>query len=486
MDILQTIIGSLSKEESRSYKLFIQRTNAGEDRKDGRLFDLVKQQYPDYDEELILKKLYAKEEKNSLYRLKNRVLEDLGKTLTLLYFNEEDARSVLHLISLGIHFRKKNLTKVAFYYLGKAEKRAQVLSDFQLLDLIYSEFIHLSHDTMLVNPEEYIRKRKENQEQLEQVRQIDDILAAIIYRIQASQNLGGTDTKILEVLQKTVNDFARDKSTRYNPVLRQKIYESVSKILLQKNDFRSLETYLEKTYVEFVDDRLFSKNNHETKLQMLTYMANSRFKLGMYKESLEAAEILHSAMKEYDKLLYDKYLAFYYNVLVINYSQIQIHKAIATLNEAKDHPVIKKLPIYDVFIHLNLAVTHFDIREYKTALKHLLKLTMGEKFAAFDPGFRYKVGIVELMIRLESGDQEYVLHKLGQLRKDFSKQYRDPALKRDREILEIIAALAETQSLRFDKTLREKIRRFLKNHPDASSDIIHYNNWLNWKLDPVE
>src|SRR3990170_930533 len=104
MDVLQSIIGSLSKEESRSYKLFINRTNAGEDRKDGQLFDLIKQQYPDYDEEKILYKLYSGKDKNSLYRLKNRVLEDLSKTITLFYFSEDATNTVLYQISLAIHF----------------------------------------------------------------------------------------------------------------------------------------------------------------------------------------------------------------------------------------------------------------------------------------------------------------------------------------------------------------------------------------------
>ncbi len=484
MDVLQTIIGSLNKEESRSYKLFINRTNSGDDRKDGQLFDLIKHQYPDYDEEKILAKLYGKTDKNSLYRLKNRVLDDLAKTITLFYFNEDDTNTVLYHISLAIHFRRKGLSKVAFYFLGKAEKRAVMLNSLQLLDLIYSEFIQLSHETMQVNPELYIRKRKENQEKLEQVRQIDDILAAIIYRIQVSQNLGGSDSKILEVLQKTVDDFIKDKNTRKNPLLRLKIYESVSKILLQQNNFASLEKYLMKTYLEFVDDRLFSRNNHDTKLQMLTYLANSRFKLGMYKQSLESAEILHTAMKEFDRALYDKYLAYYYNVLVINYSQIEIRKAILTLNEAKDNPIIKKLPVYDVFIHLNLAVTHFDIGEYKTSLKHLVKLTLGERFPALDESFRYKVAIVELMIRYETGDTEYVLHRGVQIRKDFPKLYKDPSLRREREILDLIPVLAETQNLRFDTPLRKRLQKFLKTQADSSSDIINYNNWIHAKLNP--
>ncbi len=484
MNILQSIIGALNKEESRNYKLFINRTNPGEDRKDVLLFDLIKKQYPDYKEDSIALKLYGKEDKNALYRLKNRVLEDLSKSISLFYFNEDDVNAVLYQTALSMHFRRKGMAQVAFYYLGKAEKRALGLENLQLLDLIYSEFIRLSHETLLVNPEEYILKRKENREKLDQLRQIDDVLAAVIYRIQISQNLGGSDTQILDVLQKTVLDFADDKSVRKNPALRFKIYESVSKILLQRNDFDSLERYLHRTFDEFTAEALFSRNNHNIKLQMLTYFANSQFKLGKYEESLASAAKLLAAMKEYDGFLQDKYLAYYFNTLVINYSQMDIRKAIDTLNEAKDNPVIKKLPVYNVFIFLNLAVTHFDIREFKASLKHLLKLTMSDSFAALDESFRFKVAIVELMIRYELEDHEFVLHKLAQVRKEFPKQCKNPDFKREREILDLFPSLIESTGVRHDVPLKRKIDKFLKTRTDSSSDIINYNNWLKSKLRP--
>lgn len=479
---MQTIIGSLSKEEARNYKLFINRTHPGESRKDALLFDLVKKQYPGYDEAVIQRKLYGKEDKNALYRLKNRVLDDLSKSTTLHYFNRDDVRRILYLIALALHFRSKGLAKVAFYFLGKAEKKAVSDENHQLLDLVYSEFIKLSHETLAVNPEEYIRKRKANNEKLESLRQIDDILAAIIYRIKISQNLGGANSRILSVLQKTVSDFSKDSGLKKNPALRFKIYESVSRILLQKNDFASLEKYLYKTFEEFTKERLFSRNNHDIKLQMLTYLANSLFKNENYQESLKVAQKLRSAMEEYDRMLYDKYLGYYYNTLVINYSQTDVRKAIVTLNEARDNPVIQKLPIYDVFIHLNLAVTHFDVGEYKTALKNLVRFTMSASFQNLDVAFRLKVSIVELMIRFELDDHEYVLHRIQQVRKDFHRLLRGNEFRREKMFLELFPGMIASPGLRRDAVMRKKIGKFLAGNRDTSSDIINYNNWLRTRI----
>ena len=64
MNILQKIIATLNKEESRFYKLFAGRTNSKKERKDILLFDYIKQHKEDYNESFISKKLY-KDNKNA-------------------------------------------------------------------------------------------------------------------------------------------------------------------------------------------------------------------------------------------------------------------------------------------------------------------------------------------------------------------------------------------------------------------------------------
>ena len=68
MNILFEIINSLNKEESRFYKLYAGRTNGVGDRKDMLLFDFIKQNGEEYDEQIISKELYQNN-KNSFYQL---------------------------------------------------------------------------------------------------------------------------------------------------------------------------------------------------------------------------------------------------------------------------------------------------------------------------------------------------------------------------------------------------------------------------------
>ncbi|MDQ3046564.1 MAG: hypothetical protein M3R27_03380 [Bacteroidota bacterium] len=480
MNILQDIIGSMTKEESRGFKLFIYRTEKSGDRKDELLFDLIKKQYPDYDEEKVLKRLYDSEEKNALYRLKNRLLDDISKSLSLHYFQANEYNLVLNSLLLSRLFQSKGQASIAAHYLNKALRKANDNELLEWLDIIYGEFIRLSHETLEINPEEYISKRKENRSKLNKVQEIDDILAALIYRIRVSQNFAGQNTEILKLLQSTVNDFAKSKDVKNSPVLRFKIYQSVSRILLQQQDFKSLEKYLLKTFDEFTKEKLFTKVNHDTKLQMLTYLINSLFKNKKVDLSLEYAEKLRVAMNEFGKLLFDKYLFYYYNSLVINYSVKDIDKAIETLHEARANASIKKLSVYSVFVYLNLAVLNFEKKNFREALKNLVKPMTQDAFKHLDEAWHLKLSVFELMIRYELEDMDYLEHKIGRMKKDYAVLLRKTEYIRQKQMIKILEMMMVSEGIKKDKQLLKNIDPLLEEATDT--DIINYSGWLKSKI----
>jgi hypothetical protein len=487
MNILQQIIGTMSKEDQRSFKLFINRTGPGTERKDEQLFDLIRKMYPGYEEDRIQQKLYGKDDKNALYRLKNRLLEDISKSTTLQYYNEHEYNHVLYNIALTRLYASKGQHEVAFFYLGKAERAAGTHEYYELLDLIYSERIRLSHETLEINPEEYITRRKVNRDKLAKVQEIDDILAALIYRIKTTQLFSGKkNTRILDILQGTVNDFSKDKDLKKSPVLRFRIYHALSRILLQREDYGSLEKYLLKTYAEFSREGLFNKNNHDTKLQMLTYLVNSLFKNNKHELSLAYGEKLKEAMNAFDRLLYDKYLFFYYSAQVINYSVKDLDKAIRILNEARENPVIRKVPMQVAFIYLNLSVTYFDKQDFKTSLRNLVKLMMDDSYKKLDASFRLKVAVVELLLRYELGDIDYLEHRTKQIRKEFDELVRAKDHQRDFDLIAILILMINSGDVARDKKINEKVSEFILKYGAPANDIIVYNTWLRSKCGKVK
>lgn len=481
MKTLQQIIGMMNKEEVRHLKLFMSRTNAGDDRKDVELFDYIRQHSEDYDETKIQEKLYGPRDKNALYRLKNRLLEDIGKSLTLQYIDESDFNQVVHQLLLSRLFLSKSQSQVAFHYLQRAEKKAAISENPELLDLVYGEYVRFSQETLEINPTEYIRKRKTNREQLNRLQEIDDVLAEVVYKVRTTQNFTGQDYRIIETLRKKVNEFSRQKATRNSSLLRFKIYQSLSRILLQKQDFVLLEKYLEQTFEEFSKEGLFNRNNHDTKLQLLTYLANAQFKNLKYEQSIATAARLKSAMDEFGGLLHDRYLLFYYNILANNYTIRNKDKAIEILNEAASNAVIKKLPFYLTLI-LHLTVVYFDNGNYKQAIRSLIKLTMEPGFATLDRMLRMKIAVAELIIRYELGDIDVLERRLDQVKKEFADLLRTREGKRQQEMLTVLAMMSASTSVRRDKNIRKKILRITSAPAAKANDVIDYNAWLNGKL----
>ena len=481
MNTLQQIIASMNKEEVRHLKLFMGRTNAGSDRKDIELFDYIRQRPEEYDEAKIQSKLYGTADKNALYRLKNRLMEDIGKSLALQYSDESDFNQVAINLQLARHFLGISQFQLALHYLGKAEKRARSVENHELLDLIYSEYIRYSQETLGVNPAEYIRKRKENREDLNRLQEIDDILADVVYKVRTTQNFTGQDYRIIENLRKRVSGFSPKKSTTKSIQLRFKIYHSLSRILLQKHDFVSLEKYLLDTLSEFTKEKLFNRNTHDTRLQMLTYLANAQFKNQKTTQSLETANKLKAAMSEYGGLLHDKYLFFYYNILVINYSDKDRNKAIEVLNEIKENAVIMKQPHYHVFIYLNLTVLYFDNLNYKQALRSLVRLTMEDGYQNLDVLLRMKITVAELIIRYELRDEEFLEKRIEQVKKEFGEQLKSKEGKRHLEMLSLLRDFASADSILRNKPLQKKIKTFLEKQSNTVGDLINYNNWLKTK-----
>lgn len=482
MDILNQIIISLNKEDIRHFKLLANRTNADKERKDLLFFDYIRQSADNYDEEKIIKKLYGNSDKNTFYRLKNRLIEDIGKSLLMLHCDKQESLHVLNLLSLARYFFSKNNFKPALYYLKKAEKKAIEQENFEILELIYSDFIKLSHETVNINPEIYIHKRQDNSRQLDALKQIDDVLAAVRYRMKVSQNFSEKQNPILQLLQKTINKYGKDNKISQSPKLRFNIYSAVSQVLLQRRDYATLEIYLSDTYKAFSKEGLFNKENHNIKLQMLTYLTNTFFKNKKLNESLKYADKLKAGMEEYSRLLYEKYLFFYHNALVINYSVLDKDKAIKILEELKNNKTLASSTFYGIFIHLNLAVLWFDKKQHKNSIRCLSQLYIHESYKNADISLKLKIAAAELIIRYESGDNEFTEHRIGQVRKEFKELLEKHENEREKELIEIVELMNNTQKLKDNKTLVKKAKNFIQKGNKIGlddSEIIKYNEWIN-------
>lgn len=479
MDILNQIICAMRKEEIRHFKLYAARTNDEETRKDIALFDEIHRKREKYDEQKIAFQLYE-DNKNAFYRLKNRLLEEVSKSLWMQHIEREAEGFGLYLYSLAKwHFKEKR-TEVALYFLKKAEKQATQSENYDILDLVYHLYIQFSVETTQVNPAEYIVLRKKNRQKMELLAEIDDLLASIIYQIRTSFNIL-KDQNLLQELQQKVAIFTQENDISASKKLRFKIYDALIRILLQKNEFHSMETYLLQTFEEFSKEKLFDKENHETKLNMLTYLVNTLYKNEKYELSLAYNDRLKSEMEEFHGLYLEKYRIFYYNALVNNYSFLDKEKAIVILLEMKDMIQKAENNFNRISVYLNLALMYFYTHQFRKTLRYLNELYAWENYKKTDEGLRLQTEIFEVVARFENNEGEWLKQRIQKLRKTFSKRLKQVEYEQDTSFLNMMQTICTlSESENGEREIAVVKQQFLQNYPQntVNPSIFDYVAWL--------
>ena len=472
---LDTIVQSLSKEEVRFFKLFLKRTD-NKNRKDVDLFDYMKKKKCDFTTKDVLKKLETNP--NNYYQIKNRLYHELNNSMVWQHIWKDNQSKSFSFVLLSRVYKNKGELELAFHYLKKAENEAIDSELYEILSIVYTETIQLSHELISIDVDHYIELKRNNIKILSEIDEMDLLLAKIMYDIRTKQNFGKSDISLFKLIKRKYVKISKENNLVNSARFRIKLFKMYSRLLLQERDYQSLEKFLIESNNEFEKDKLFDRSNHNEKLTLLTYLTNCLYKTKQYKQSLKYAELLLISMKEYDSFLYDKYLFYYYNMLVLNYAKTDKKKALDYLNKASKNEVIKKLPSYTSFIYLNKSLIYFHEDNFIAAKKNMSRLILQEDFILLDKAFQLKILIADILIRFKNGQHD-IIQKIEDIRKNHQQLLLDEECVRDREIINIISKKINHDDIVDDK---KRILSYMSDYDSEDLDIISYNLWLKNNL----
>ena len=472
---LDTIVQSLSKEEVRFFKLFLKRTD-NKNRKDVDLFDYMKKKKGDFTTEDVLKKLETNP--NNYYQIKNRLYHELNNSMVWQYIWKDNQSKSFSFVLLARVYKDKGELELAFHYLKKAKKEAIDSELYEILSIVYTETIQLSHELISIDVDKYIALKRENILILSEIDEVDLLLAKVMYDIKTKQNFGKADLSLFKLIKRKYVKISKENNLVNSARFRIRLFKMYSRLLLQERDYQSLEKFLIESNNEFEKDKLFDRSNHNEKLTLLTYLTNCLYKTKKHKESLKYAELLLISMKEYDSFLYDKYLFYYYNMLVLNYAKTDKKKALIYLNKASKNEVIKKLPSYTSFIYLNKSLIYFHEDNFIDAQKNMSRLILQEDFILLDKAFQLKILIADIIIRFKNGKHD-IIDKIKDIRRNHKQLLLDEEYVRDREMINIISKKINHEDIVDDK---KRILSYMSDYDSEDLDIISYNIWLRNNL----
>lgn len=433
------------------------------------------------DDLVVRKKVYSGKDagQSSYYRMKNRLVELINIYLNDIEFANHNTTDISNYLNLYKIFFQKGNYKLAKYYLEKAEAQAHASEQFEYLEIIYGLYIQLGKETLYEDPAVYIEKRKANSQMLDKIRQIDDILAVISYRLKVTQNLGER-LNISKEVNKTISKFSTDQELLNSVQFKFKMYKTISQIFVQQKEFVELEKYLTETYEDFEKNKLFNKNTHDTKIEILIYILNALLLLRKFPQALSFSEKLHEALMQYDRALFKKYIYFYYQVRIVAYSTINPDKAIETINEIINNKSIITNPYYSLLNYSSLVRLYYLKGSYNQTIRTLQKIHIHEFYEKADISLKVPLAFLELITRIDMSDFDSFEYRLPQLKaslKNEWKNFEGP----ERNILPLIEMIGTDPEFIKNKKLKEKVREFITSGAGVT-ELFNYNVWLTNKL----
>jgi len=485
MDLLNEMILLMDKHAARQFKIYSGGESDDIQRKDHYLFDNIRRLGEKYDDEKVFKKLYAGTDKNAWYRLKGRLITDISQSVFMHQHQNNDNMLCFYFTALAYYYESVNAPRVALYFFKKGEDKAKEIENYGLLDVIYSQLTKLSREIPSLNPELYIKKRKENRVLLNRLSEVEDILAVFEYQMNTSQNLAGNTTLIPELLDSMLNEYTKDEELKQSPKVQFGIYFIVSHILLQNKNYPALTEYLVSTYDSFTEKKFFNKSNHQHKLQMLAWIANSTVANRDYQLSLKYAEILNEEMQAFEKIHYDLFEYFYYSIRILNYSKINPEKAISLLQEMSKIKSVQQNAYNAAFALLNLAEMYFTQKHFKQAIFTLNKTYGHDGFKSIDKYVQLRINIGELMIRFDMKEYEFIAYRIKQLYKDYKEFLSKPEAAKEIEFMQLIQKAAESPGTLRKPEFRAEALKYLETYSNEWTKeevLFRYNEWLEMKL----
>jgi hypothetical protein len=487
LDILEKVIVNLTSDEVRRFKILSNRFKAEDEKKLIVLFDLVRSDKYGDEEQSIVKELYTlnnAQTRNRYYRLRNKLLENIEKSLTFYHFKYKDSIHAYYDIQLSIMFRERGGYQLAQYFLKKAEKKARELDQFHILEQIYHEYTQLAMKDIELDIEEVLARRRSNLEKVRILRRNSEALAIITQQLKAS-NFAREKASILELLEKTKKNVEASADIFHSTEGKIQLFRTVSALLLQKEAYGQLVTYAETAIHELESNHQFNNDNHADRLFMRLWLINALFKTCDFVRTEEQLRIFEGEMVMYKKQNYYTYLFNYTNV------RTNVLKCLGRNDEAgvliRQNLLVRELRSDAenlAHLTLDLADHQFLSRDFAAAAATIADLKKLEGYDLLSDQARMFLDVFEMVVQLELEKYDFPAQAFLSLKKNYRKLLKQPSHERVTLFVELLIKVAA--SLEKGKTPALKaqfgrLQELFRENEHGSNEILLYDLYLQAK-----
>ena len=485
MDKLQELVNTLSEDDKKEFRIFINRQKSKKQRKDLDLFELIAEQTPPKE---IQSKLYQTPNKVAYHTLRKRLLKHLTDFIVLKQIDHDTTAtsSISGLISLSSYLFKNQSDELGWRFLNKAEQTAIENEQHELLNNIYLLQLEQSESEFAPDVEEIYTKWKNNKKLVDENEKVS-IAYNFIKREINEVILKGKNKDLNKIIDDLLKKYGINDLVFQRPEILYKVLDLTRRVMLSKKDFYNFEPYVIRMYNELIAQHGFSKKNHFYKIHILYMIAHILYRNRRFGASNEYLKQMNDSMLAYNKAYFKKFYPKYIMLSAANFSYLNQNNKSITILEDISSSTLKKLPVEDQLnIKMNLIIYYGNAENYKESNKISHSINHSDKWLTKKMGIEWglKKNMIDIMIQYELENFEIALNKIRAFERSFSSLFKHPLYARAHLFIQKVKTIINTPQIIKDNNFIEEVISSLVKIPSEQEDLqaMAYYSWLKAKM----
>lgn len=457
MDALVELAGLLTSTDKKLFRQFLQRKNKRSDVKNLQLLDLI-----ETDDIISLNKLYdSKKNKDAYHALRKRLQDNLLLFLSQKTFesNHSDTYDALRLVVVGRFLLENDVSKTAFKCLDKAERLAEHLEQFNLLNELLLLKLQYAHLPEAENLEALTARFLQNQSHMQREAKLAMAYSFLRQELQEIHLKG----KIINLTTLMITTIRKYKISTQDLMT----YKFIYQILFTANEYAAIQQNygLIEHYINRANRFMQSETDKKQSylfyhISILYFLANFHLRRRNFAKSaahLKETMDLMLTDSRYHSLFYLRYQLL--SALGLYFTG-SAHDAMVVLREslyATKH-TSKPEDIEDLRICLAMCLALCNDR---ASLKQLTQLTRTDAWYEKKMGMLWTIrkNLMEILVQAQFSNIELAMSRLN----SFRRRYKKYLLKTSEERVLLFLSLVEKYLLKPDVAFETAYRKTVLN-----------------------
>lgn len=476
MDSLSELINLLNSNDKIVFKQFLQRKNKRADVKNLQLFNLI-----ETDDINSLKKLYKPQKNNDAYHaLRKRLQDNLLLFLSQKTFESthSDTYDALRLVVVGRFLLENDVAKIAFKCLDKAERLAEHLEQFNLLNELLLLKLQYAHLPEAENLEALTVRFMQNQLLMQREAKLNMAYAFLRQELQEIHMKG----KIVNLTTLIITTIRKYKIS----VQELMTYKSIYQILFIANEYAAIqqnygliERYINRTN-QFIQGQAHKKQSYLFyHISILYFLANFHLRRKDFAKSASYLKEMIDLMamdSRYYALFYLRHqLLVALNLFFTGFAD----DAIALLQKSLSNTNNRSKPedIEDLRICLAMFLA---LCNDQRSLKQLTLLTRTDAWYEKRMGMLWTIrkNLMEILVQAQFSNIELAMSRLNSFRRRYKKYLLKTSEERVLSFLKMIEKYLQKPDVVFETAYRKAVLNMIDKVENDDIFTLSFIAWL--------